>query len=205
MQQVNLYRDHQSAVSKTVDARILLYAGLGALCLVVVLAGGGEIYVQQLSSKRALVAQDLSAREAELAAFKSTLIPPPLDPHLESELGRLRETREQLNPNLVAIAQHTDAASGGFSDYFAGLARNSLDGLWFRNVAVSAGGNEMLLKGQALEPELVPQLLQTLAHEPAFSGRSFRKVTFERRDLEARPVVEFELRSAQSVELDDAG
>ena len=64
MQQVNLYRDHQSAVGKTVDARILLYAGLGALCLVVVLAGGGEIYVQQLSSKRALVAQDLSAREA---------------------------------------------------------------------------------------------------------------------------------------------
>ena len=63
----------------------------------------------------------------------------------------------------------------------------------------------MLLKGQALEPELVPQLLQTLAHEPAFSGRSFRKVTFERRDLEVRQVVEFELRSAESGELDDAG
>jgi hypothetical protein len=205
VQQVNLYRGHQSAVSKAVDAKILLYAGLGTLCLIVLLAGGGEVYLQQLSSKRALVAQDLSAREAELATFKATLTPPPLDPHLESELGRLRETRDQLNANLVAIAKHTDAASGGFSDYFASLARNTLDGLWFRNVAVLAGGNEMLLKGQALEPELVPQLLQTLAHEPAFSGRSFRKVTFERRDLEARPVVEFELRSAPSVEPDDAG
>lgn len=205
MQQVNLYRGHQSAVGKRVDARILLYAGLGALCLVVMLAGGGEIYLQQLSSKRVLLAQDLSAREAELATFKSTLTPPPLDPHLESELGRLRETRDQLNANLVAIAQHTDASSGGFSDYFAGLARNTLDGLWFRNVAVSAGGREMMLRGQALQPELVPRLLQTLAHEPAFSGRSFRKVTFERRDLEARPLVEFELRSAPSVELDDAG
>ena len=205
MQQVNLYRGHQSAVGKRVDARILLYAGLGALCLVVMLAAGGEIYLQQLSSKRVLLAQDLSAREAELATFKSTLTPPPLDPHLESELGRLRETRDQLNANLVAIAQHTDAASDGFSDYFAGLARNTLDGLWFMNVAVSAGGTEMMLRGQALQPELVPRLLQTLVHEPAFSGRSFRKVTFERRDLEARPLVEFELRSAPSVELDDAG
>jgi hypothetical protein len=171
----------------------------------VILAGGGEIYLHQLSSERALIAQDLSARETELAKFKSTLTPPPLDPHLESELSRLRETRDELNANLAAIVQHTNAASGGFSDYFAGLARNTLDGLWFRNVAVSAGGSQMLLKGQALEPELVPQLLQTLAHEPAFSGRSFRKVTFERRDLEVRQVVEFELRSAESGELDDAG
>lgn len=205
MQQVNLYRGQQSADSKTADAKTLLFAGLGALCLVVILAGGGEIYLHQLSSKRALVAQDLSAREAKLATFKSTLTPPPIDPHLESELSRLRETRDELNANLAAIAQHTNAASGGFSDYFAGLARNTLDGLWFRNVTVSAGGSEMLLKGQALEPELVPQLLQTLAHEPAFSGRSFRKATFERRDLEVRQVVEFELRSAESEDLDDAG
>ena len=205
MQQINLYRGHQASVSNTANAKTLLFAGLGALCLVLVLAGSGEVYLHQLSSKRAQVAQDLSGRQAELAAFKSTLTPPPLDPHLESELDRLRETRDELNANLAAIAQHTDAASGGFSDYFAGLARNTLDGLWFRNVAVSAGGSEMLLKGQALEPELVPQLLQTLAHEPAFSGRSFRKVTFERRDLEVRQVVEFELRSAESGELDDAG
>ena len=205
MQQVNLYRGHKSAVGKTADTRILLYAGLGPLCLVLLLAGGTELYLQQLSSQRALVAQDLSDRNTEVATFKSTLTPPPLDPHLESELARLRETRDELNANLAAIAQHTNTASGGFSDYFSGLARNTLDGLWFRNVAVSAGGSEMLLKGQALEPELVPQLLQTLANESAFSGRTFRKVTFERRDLDARPVVEFELRSAQSVELDDAG
>ena len=205
MQQVNLYRGHKSAAGKSDDTRILLYAGLGALCLVVLLAGGTEVYLQQLSSKRAQVAQDLSARKAELAKLKSTLTPPPLDPHLESELARLRGTRDELNANLAAIAQHTNAASGGFSEYFSGLARNTLDGLWFRNVALSAGGSEMLLKGQALEPELVPQLLQTLAGESAFSGRSFRKVTFERRDLEARPVVEFELRSAESMEANDAG
>ena len=39
MQQVNLYRGHQASASNTANAKTLLFAGLGALCLVLVLAG----------------------------------------------------------------------------------------------------------------------------------------------------------------------
>ena len=45
MQQVNLYRGHQASVSNTANAKTLLFAGLGALCLVLVLAGSGEVYL----------------------------------------------------------------------------------------------------------------------------------------------------------------
>ena len=51
----------------------------------------------------------------------------------------------------------------------------------------------------------MPRLLQTLAGEQAFAGRSFRKVTFERQESEAGALIDFELRSAQSEEIDDAG
>ena len=125
--------------------------------------------------------------------------------YLQAELVRLRAVRNGLNLNLAAIARQTGARSTGFSAYFGGLARNTLDGLWLSNVALSAGGEEMLLKGQATEPQLVPRLLQTLAHEQAFAGRTFREVSFERREVETGALIDFELRSAQVEEVDDAG
>jgi hypothetical protein len=205
VQQINLYRGHDAKNSANSSVRLLLISGVGALCLVLVLAIAGEIYMSGVAADRALVAENLRHREAELAKFSAKFTVPAIDPHLEAELVRLRAVRDGLNTNLMLIARQTGTRSEGFSAYFGGLARNTLDGLWFNNVAVSAGGEEMLLKGRTLEPELVPRLLQTLAGEQAFAGRSFRKVTFERQELESGALIDFELRSAQSEEIDDAG
>lgn len=205
VQQVNLYRGHDSSDATGDGPKVLLFTGVGALVLVLMLAAAGELYLSGVTADRALVAENLRNREAQLARFESTLSSPEVDPFLQAELERLRRTQARLNTNLVAIARHTGTRSSGFSAYFSGLARNTLDGLWFNNVAVSAGGEEMLLKGQAIEPELVPRLLQTLAAEQAFAGRTFRKVSFERQQLDTGTVIDFELRSAQTEEVDDAG
>jgi len=205
VQQINLYREHAPEDAAGGGVKVLLFTGVGALVLVLMLAVAGELYLSGVTEDRAVVAENLHNREAQLAQFQATLTTPEVDPFLEAELERLHRVQDGLNTNLVAIARHTGAGSKGFSAYFGGLARNTVDGLWFNNVAVSAGGEEMLLKGQATEPELVPRLLQTLASEQAFAGRTFRKVSFERRELDAGTVVDFELRSAQTEEVDDAG
>jgi hypothetical protein len=158
-----------------------------------------------VAEDRALVAENLRHREEELAKYSATFAVPAIDPHLEAELMRLRAVKDGLNTNLMLIARQTGTRSEGFSAYFGGLARNALDGLWFNNVAVSAGGEQMLLKGRAIEPELVPRLLQTLKNEQAFAGRTFRKVTFERQESKSGSLIDFELRSAPSEEVDDAG
>lgn len=205
VQQINLYRvqDDKGAMDKNV--RVLLFSAVGALCLVLVLAVAGEFYVSGVADDRNRVAQNLRKQEAELAKFKASIVTPTIDPFLEAELSRLHEAKNNLHANLMAIARQTETVSEGFSAYFGGLARNTLEGLWFRNVAVSAGGQDMWLKGRTTEPELVPRLLQILAAEQAFAGRTFRKVSFERQDIEAGALVDFELRSAQSGEADDAG
>jgi hypothetical protein len=205
VQQINLYRGHDAKSTANANVRLLLISGVGAICLVLVLAIAGKIYMSGVAADRALVAESLRNREAELAKFSATFTVPAIDPHLEAELTRLRAVRDGMNTNLVLIARQTGTRSEGFSAYFGGLARNTLDGLWFNNVAVSAGGEEMLLKGRTVGPELVPRLLQTLAGEQAFAGRSFRKVTFERQESESGALIDFELRSAQSEEIDDAG
>ena len=205
VQQVNLYRGVNPVDAANAGSKVLLFTGVATFLLVLMLAVTGEFYLHGVSADRTRVAENLRNREAQLAKFETTLTRAEPDPFLAAELERIRRVNDKLNRNLVAIAGHAGTGSGGFSAYFSGLARNTLDGLWFNNVAVSAGGEEMLLRGQATEPELVPRLLQTLAKEQVFAGRTFRKVSFERKELDAGAVVDFELRSAQTEEVDDAG
>ncbi|MGB5638623.1 MAG: hypothetical protein WBM58_05495 [Sedimenticolaceae bacterium] len=205
VQEVNLYRGHEARSAVSAGGRRLFFSAVGAMVAVLVLALAGELYLAGVRADRALVAENLRLHEVKLADFKQTLASPMPDPFLESELARLREARIRIDANLVAIGEQRGLESNGFSTFFGGLARNTLEGLWFRNVEIAAGGSELLLKGQTTEPALVPRLLQTLATEDAFAGRTFRKVTFERREHEGGTLVDFELRSAESEDVDDAG
>lgn len=205
LQQVNLYRHRGATAASAGGTRRLLFAGVGALLLLVALGVGGEVYLYRLEAQRADVAAALHRQQAALAAMQQRIAEAAVDRFLEAELSRLREARARLQVNLGAIARHSARSRTGFSEFFAGLARNTLEGLWLDNVGLSAGGAEMRLKGQAVEPELVPRLLQALSAERAFLGRTFRKVSFERQPRDAGSTVEFELRSAPAQEVGDAG
>lgn len=205
VQQVNLYRGDPKADAAGANARMLLFAGVGALLAVLVLAVAGEFYLHGIESDRNAIAAKLRAQQDTLAGMRETLIAPEIDPFLTAELQRLRQMQGDLNANLIAVSKHASTTADGFSEFFGGLARNTVDGLWFSNVGLMAGGREVLLKGQTTQASLVPRLLQTLAAERAFAGRTFRKVSFERNESEGDALVEFELRSANASEVEDAG
>jgi hypothetical protein len=181
-----------------------LFAGVGAVLVVIVLAGAGEFYLADLQARHDAVAAKLVAQRNEFERVKATLVTPGVDPFLEAELAALRQQQHRLNANLHAVARLHNPEPHGFSEFFGGLARNPVAGLWFSNVGLAAGGTEVLLKGMTTEPSLVPRLLQTLAAEKAFAGRTFRRVSLQRQDA-AAGAVEFELRSAAAEEDDDAG
>ncbi len=203
-QQVNLYRGPAPGDASSSGARVLLFTGFAALATVVSLAIGSELYLYWLDREHGDVASGLQRQKIELAGLEDRLNSVQTDPVLQSELAGLRATRKRVQRDLQIIARH-HGSSGGFSAFFGGLARNTLNGLWLSNVGVAAGGAELRLHGQATAPELVPRLLQSLATEPAFAGRAFREVTFERQEQESGAVVDFQLRSARTEEVDDAG
>ena len=205
VQQINLYTGDATSVAQNTSGRLLLTAGIGALLVVVILAGAGEFYLSDVQAQRDAVAARLTAQRSEFERVKATLVTPGVDPFLESELAALRGQRRRLSANLSAIDGLQNAQPNTFSEFFGGLARNPVDGLWFSNVGLAAGGDEVLLKGMTTEPSLVPRLLQTLASEKAFAGRTFRRVSLQRQDGDAAGPVLFELRSAASGGDEDAG
>ncbi|MCB1800935.1 MAG: hypothetical protein KDI82_04515 [Gammaproteobacteria bacterium] len=203
VQQINLYRPDMVTAKADRNARLLLTVAIASLAAVLLLTLAGELYLSNLADQRATVAEQLRKQQADVARVRDSLVAHDPDPFLEAELDRLQRQVVAIDTNLVALNEVRPTGSG-FADFFAGLARNTVDGLWFDGVVLSAGGREVMLKGVATDPALVPRLLQTLTTEPAFNGRSFRKVSFQRQPQEQGGLVGFELRSAQVSGADDA-
>ena len=203
-QEINLYRADSEQDRASSQARVLLITVAALFAGVLLLALVGELYLADMGGRRDAVAERLHRQQQELERVRGQLVEPTIDPFLTAELEGLRAQLDHVNANLAALARVRPSATG-FAEFFAGLARNTIDGLWFDGVVLSSGGDEVMLKGVALEPSLVPRLLQTLAVEPAFSGRSFRKASFDRLPEEQGGLVGFELRSAHVEGADDAG
>ena len=50
VQQINLYRGEAAEVAKDSSMRLLLFAGVGAVLIVIILAGAGEFYLADLQA-----------------------------------------------------------------------------------------------------------------------------------------------------------
>lgn len=203
VQQINLFRPDMIVARADRNARLLLTVAIASLAAVLLMALAGQLYLSDLAGQRTALADQLRKQQGEVARVRDALVVHDPDPFLEAELDRLRGQVLAIDANLMALTK-VRPDNGGFADFFAGLARNTVEGLWFDAVVLSAGGREVMLKGMAKDPALVPRLLQTLTAEPAFSGRSFRKVNFQRQPQEQGGLVGFELRSAQVSGADDA-
>jgi hypothetical protein len=206
IQQINLYRKQdENGLLDTHTRLSLLTVGVAVIGLLL-FGAVGEYQLSSVAEQRADIARDLSLLRTQIEQRNPSLVAPSIDPFLESELDGLVRRQQYLRDNLAALSRHQASTEREFPAFFTALARNAVDGLWFDHIGLVAGGAEVVLKGRTTDPALLPKLLQQLASEPAFSGRTFRRASLQRADDDAAAkVVGFELRSADSGEGKDAG
>jgi hypothetical protein len=60
------------------------------------------------------------------------------------------------------------------------LARRQIDGLWLDQMILSGTNGGMTLRGETIDPDVVPQYLRSLAAEPALAGTRFDDFIIER-------------------------
>lgn len=130
--------------------------------------------------------------EEQLAQLRSQV---QAQEHMVSTVGQLRSARsnpveiqariERLNQELQLRTRALDALRGGatgqrvgFAPRMIALARQHVEGLWIDHLVLS--GNSMMLSGQTLRPDLVPQYLKSLASEPVLQGTRFDDFSIER-------------------------
>jgi hypothetical protein len=102
------------------------------------------------------------------------------NPGLQEEVERRTSEREVKSELLRLLSSHSLGNAGGFSPYLAALARRRVNGLWLTEIRLTRGGRELRLAGSALEPDLVPRLIEDLQEEEAFEGTKFRQFCMER-------------------------
>lgn len=122
------------------------------------------------------VARDQVAAATRAAALRKPS--PQMSGELESTEGVLRRRLEIAR----LLESGTVGSTGGFADFFRGLARQAPEGLWLTGFTIGAGGNDMEIRGSMLSPAALPDYIRRLGSEKVFQGRNFAALTMNRAD-----------------------
>jgi hypothetical protein len=153
-------------------AAVVLVLALGALI--------GQLRVTALSSELQKEETARIAAQAEMGRLSAQLSERRRDTALIGEAERLqneiagrREVMETLRGGVIG---NTD----GFSEYLRAFARQSLEGLWLTGLSLAGAGQDVVLQGRSLRPELVPGYVQRLNREQVMKGHVFSELQMQR-------------------------
>jgi hypothetical protein len=172
-QQINLFNPalgpQKSVLSAVTMLQALLLICLCALMLMLYL----ERNVAMLSGQADAGKVVLAEREAQLSKLNRQFPPRPQRMQLALQVDEMDATVLALQSATQVLHQADFGNTQGYSGYFNGFARSTVNGLWLTGVSISSAGNDIGIEGRALRPELVPQFIQRLAGDPVFHGKRF--------------------------------
>ena len=196
MQHLNLYTQLEKPKQLPFAASQQLW--ILAVALLVMLSVYGWLLISQSSINSELSELEQQQRTideklAELNAEKERLLK---DNSLAKEIELLKKDVSFRRELLASVEPDSHSMGGGFSDHLEGLARQHIDGMWFTEIELYQGGQQLALLGQTRAPEFVPRYLQRLSDESIFEGHQFRIFKIYTPD-EQSGLLNFELRSKE--------
>ena len=173
-QQINLFNPAFARTRKPFSAGTMAWV-LGVLVALAALAGAyGAHRLERVRAQASDVDAQLLIAKRRLDEVTRQYPPREKSPALAAELA---EAQAQLDA-LRRVGEMLDRGElgnrRGFADYFRALARQHVDGVWL--TAVSVNGTAVDVRGRALQPSLLPQLLSQLTHEQALRGQAYTSV-----------------------------
>lgn len=196
MQHLNLYSQIDRKIEPPFSARLQLKLVSLTLAVMVVIwlalllgSGGIKNKLATLGSERQTVAAQLKQAQETKAKLEN-------NPELDAELEQLKSDVNFRRRLLATIVPNGDQDSHGFAEHLSGLARQHIDGMWFTEIQLHQGGQQLALLGETKAPEYLPQYLQKLADEPVFEGHRFRVLRLSTTKQNQR-VHSFELRAKE--------
>jgi Tfp pilus assembly protein PilN len=203
-QQVNLFNAAFEERKQTFGAATMAQA-LGVLLAgVIALAWYGNAHVAALQKEADAGAQQLTKKQARLASVGTEFAPRQKSAALEAEVAEAEAQLASLRKVSAVLDSGELGNTRGYSEYFKALARQNVDGLWLTGVSVAAGGNDIGVRGRALDPALLPGYLGRLTREDTLRGKAFGSLQISQaapvkmagKDAGApAPYVEFSLQS----------
>lgn len=202
-QQINLFNpiflQQKKIFTTSTMARALGVLLLGGLLMVAY----GRSSVAALEKEAARTTALLAVRQAKLDTVNLEYAPRRKSPELDAQLRQAKAELAALTEVAGVLRRGELGNTDGYSGYFKALARQKVDGLWLTGVSIVGAGNDIGVRGRALDAALVPDYLGKLAREGVMQGKAFTSLQIgqpspkegEGKPLTA-PFVEFNLQSA---------
>lgn len=172
-QEINLYESRLRPRREWATARNL------GVCLLFVLAvtAGTAVWAsrsaaQKVDAAAALQTQVKDMQEKLTAAAKAVAerrVSPALAAEVEQERSLLAERTEAMR--LLEADSRENVP--GFSSAMAGFARLTRHDLWLTSFRLGRGGQEIEIRGRALDASGIPGYVQDLGAQEVFRGRRF--------------------------------
>ena len=199
-QQINLYQAEFRKEKKPLSAENLLQ--LVVVVAVLLTAVYAFSYWQLMLSNNELLAlqQEKKRVEQRIVELQKTHKPLAKNPRLTQDIQRHQKWVIVRQQAINVLSEKRFGNTEGFADYFTGLAKQRMEGVWLTELTFNNGGSKLGMQGSALKPELVPQFLQRLSNEEIFTGTRFRSLVMNR-EKESERQINFSL---QSIEQGDA-
>lgn len=184
-QQINLYEERLRPSTSLATGKSLALSTLLVVGAVVALAVYLGLEAQDKTEAAAAVQKQLLAEKEKLSSLAQLSAQRTISPAL---LGELESTKAMLAVRSEVIETLDSGKLGnatGFSAFMAGFARQAQVDLWLTGFQVSAGGDEIEIRGRLLDPAKLPLYVQRLSSEPIFQGRRFAALNMQSVDPEA--------------------
>lgn len=172
-QQINLFHPSLLPEKEWVTGRNLALAVAGLLTLLLIAAGVTQYRLASATERARAAEQSVTQLKAKLQEVSQQLTAAKVPADKDAELSRLQRAVTEREQVLALLEQGSPKEGQGFADYFRGLARQSLPGLWLTGFSLGAGGNGLEIRGRMTDQSLLPEYIRRLNREPVFVGREF--------------------------------
>jgi hypothetical protein len=185
-QQINLYAARLRPRHELATARNLGIVAAALLLVMTAWASYVRIEASDHEAAAALSRKQLADEQEKMTALAKMIAERRVSPALAAEVATAKANLAGRTEIMAALDSGKLGNSSGFSAFMSGFARQARNDLWLTGFAVSAGGEEIEIRGRLLDPARLPAYVQSLSGEPVFQGRRFAALEMREVDPEAQ-------------------
>lgn len=179
-EQINLYQPKDGGQGLPLSANTLLRLTGIAVCVILSYSGYGYWKLNDLENRLTGLQERYVQQEQHREKIRAQLSARTPDTRLVEQVHTLEIVLANRLPLLDLLEHEVFSIEGGYSDYFLAFARQYTRGMWLTGIRIVGTGDSLVLKGKAIDPELVPKFLQKLSDERVLAGTEFQHFKLQR-------------------------
>ncbi len=111
--------------------------------------------------------------QQQLASMQQQVTSQMDQPLLDAELADVQQQVTDGQTMLNYLTSHSFGNQAGFSSTLIGLSQQHINNVWLTEFSLAQGGESISLYGNAMQSELIPEYIDSLAKSKQFEGKEF--------------------------------